>query len=61
MAADPKETVTRLIEEVINGGDLELIEELHVPEMVGPARRWIVPFRTDPGLAEALTTWFGPP
>jgi SnoaL-like polyketide cyclase len=45
MAADPKKTVTRLIEEVINGGDLGLIEELYVPEMVGPARRWIAPFR----------------
>jgi predicted SnoaL-like aldol condensation-catalyzing enzyme len=45
MAADPKETVIRLIEDVINGGDLDLIDELCVPEMVGPARRWITPFR----------------
>jgi predicted ester cyclase len=45
MAADPKQTVVRLITEVINGGDLELIDELYAPEMVAGARRWIGPFR----------------
>ena len=46
MAPDPKATVTRLIEEVINGGDLELIHELYAPAMAAPARRWIAPFRS---------------
>jgi SnoaL-like polyketide cyclase len=45
MPADPKETVIRLIEGVVNGGDLDLIDELYVPEMMGPARRWVAPFR----------------
>ncbi len=44
-AADPKQTVTRLIDEVINGGELDLIDELYAPEMADPARRWIAPFR----------------
>jgi predicted ester cyclase len=42
---DPKETVVRLIEEVMNGGKLDLIDELYAPEMVAGARRWIEPFR----------------
>jgi hypothetical protein len=42
---DPKRVVTRLVEEVINAGRLDLIEELYVPEMVDPALRWITPFR----------------
>jgi predicted ester cyclase len=42
---DPKLTVTRLIEEVINGGRLELIPELYLPGMVASARSWIAPFR----------------
>ena len=45
MLTDPKQTVTRLIEGVINGGELELIDELYAPEMVAPAKRWIAPFR----------------
>jgi predicted SnoaL-like aldol condensation-catalyzing enzyme len=45
MASSPKETVTRLIVEVISGGELDLIDELYVPEMAAPARRWIAPFR----------------
>lgn len=42
---EPKQIVVRLIEEVMNGGDLELIEELYSPEMAAAARRWIAPFR----------------
>jgi predicted ester cyclase len=45
MSADPKQTVIRLIEDVINGGDLDLIDELFAAEMVDAARRWIAPFR----------------
>jgi predicted ester cyclase len=37
--------VRRLIEEVINNGRLELVDELYTPEMAKGARRWIAPFR----------------
>jgi predicted ester cyclase len=40
-----KEVVRRLIDEVMNGGRLELVDELYAPEMAGGARRWIEPFR----------------
>lgn len=40
-----KATVRRLIEEVLNGGRLEVIDELYVPELAVTARRWISPFR----------------
>jgi predicted ester cyclase len=40
-----KATVRRLIEEVLNGGRLELIDELYAPELAPAARRWIAPFR----------------
>ena len=43
--SDPKHVVARLIDEVINGGRLELIGELYTPEMAAGARRWITPFR----------------
>jgi predicted ester cyclase len=42
---DGKAIVTRLIGEVINGGDLEVIEEIYDPEMAAAARGWIEPFR----------------
>jgi hypothetical protein len=40
-----KATVRRLIEEVFNGGRLEVIDELYTPELAPAARRWITPFR----------------
>jgi predicted ester cyclase len=40
-----KVTVRRLIEEVFNGGHLEIIDELYAPELAPAARRWIAPFR----------------
>jgi predicted ester cyclase len=40
-----KVTVRRLIEEVFNGGHLEIIDELYAPELIPAARRWIAPFR----------------
>ena len=43
--SDPKHIVSRLIEEVINGGRLELIDELYTPAMAAGAKRWIAPFR----------------
>jgi predicted ester cyclase len=40
-----KATVRRLVEEVLNGGRLEVIDELYAPELAPAARRWIRPFR----------------
>jgi predicted ester cyclase len=40
-----KATIRRLIEEVLNGGHLELIDELYAPELAPAAKRWITPFR----------------
>jgi predicted ester cyclase len=37
--------VRRLIEEVMNAGRLDLIDELYAPAMAAGARRWITPFR----------------
>jgi predicted ester cyclase len=45
MAANPKDTVVRLIEEVMNRGNLDLLDELCTREMAGAARQWIGPFR----------------
>jgi predicted ester cyclase len=40
-----KAVVRRLITEVLNGGHLEVIDELYASELTGAARRWITPFR----------------
>jgi predicted ester cyclase len=44
-AEDPKAVVRRLIDEVLNGGRLEMIDDLYTPQMAPGARRWIAPFR----------------
>ena len=33
------------VSEVLNGGHLEVIDELYAPELAPAARRWIAPFR----------------
>jgi predicted ester cyclase len=43
--AENKAVVSRLIDEVLNAGRLELIDELYAPGMAAGARRWIEPFR----------------
>jgi hypothetical protein len=40
-----KAIVRRLVAEVLNGGRLEVIDELYVPDLAPTARRWITPFR----------------
>jgi hypothetical protein len=40
-----KAVVRRLVEEVLNGGRLEVIDELYAPAIVPEARAWIAPFR----------------
>jgi hypothetical protein len=37
--------VGRLIDEVINAGRLDIIDEIYTPQMAPAARRWISPFR----------------
>ena len=45
MSMDPKSVVRRLIEDVINGGRLDVIDELYTAAMARGAHRWIAPFR----------------
>lgn len=45
MPEDAKRIVRRVIEDVISGGDLELIDELFTERMAARARRWFTPFR----------------
>jgi predicted ester cyclase len=40
-----KAIVRRLVEEVLNGGQLEVVDELYVPELAAGAKRWIGAFR----------------
>jgi predicted ester cyclase len=40
-----KTVVRRLVAEILNGGHLEVIDELYTPELAPAARRWIAPFR----------------
>jgi predicted ester cyclase len=44
-SAANKEVVRRLVDEVMNDGRLDVLEELYAPELAGAARRWIEPFR----------------
>ena len=40
-----KAVVRRLVNEILNGGQLEVIDVLYAPELAPAARRWIAPFR----------------
>lgn len=40
-----KAVVRRLVNEVLNGGNLDVINELYAPAMAKGAQRWIAPFR----------------
>ena len=46
MSAQNKAIVRRLVEEVLNGGRMEVIDELCAPALAGDAKAWIAPFRT---------------
>jgi len=41
-----KQVVRRLIDAVMNGGDLDVLDELYVPRLVQGVKRWIEPFRS---------------
>ena len=43
--APGKALVRRLIEDVINGGDLDALDAICTPEMATGSRQWIAPFR----------------
>jgi predicted ester cyclase len=40
-----KALVTRLVHEVLNSGQLDVIDELYASELAPAARHWITPFR----------------
>lgn len=40
-----KTIVRQLIDEVMNAGRLDMIDELYAPTLASAARRWIAPFR----------------
>ncbi|MGC4940012.1 ester cyclase [Kribbella sp. DT2] len=41
-----KAVVQRLVDDVLNGGDLDLIDDLYTPDQAPAAREWIAPFRS---------------
>jgi predicted ester cyclase len=45
MSERNKAVVRRLVDEVLNGGRLEAIDELYAPALAPAAKRWIAPFR----------------
>ena len=38
---DPKQVVRRLIDDVMNRGDLSAVDELYAPQLAPVARRWV--------------------
>jgi hypothetical protein len=45
MSESTKAIVRRLVDEVMNGGRMDLMDELYSAELAPGARRWITPFR----------------
>jgi predicted ester cyclase len=45
MSEGNKAVVRRLVNEVLNSGNLDLVDELYAPELAPAARKWIIPFR----------------
>ena len=45
MSEENKAVVRRLVEEVLNAGRIEVIDELYAPALALEAKRWITPFR----------------
>jgi predicted ester cyclase len=40
-----KDIVRRLVDEVMNGGRMDAVDELYSPGLAAAAKRWIAPFR----------------
>jgi predicted ester cyclase len=45
MSETNKAVVRRLVDEVMNNGNMGLIEDIYTPRLAPTARRWIAPFR----------------
>lgn len=45
MSEQNKAVVRRLLDEVMNAGRMDVIDELYAPRLARAARRWIAPFR----------------
>ena len=45
MSEQNKAAVRRLVDEVLNGGRLDAIDELYAATLAPDAKRWIAPFR----------------
>ena len=45
MSEQNKALVRRLVDEVLNGGRMEAIDEIYADDLAPAARRWITPFR----------------
>ena len=43
-APEPKQVVRRLIDDVMNGANLDAVDDLYSPRLAATARRWIQPF-----------------
>jgi predicted ester cyclase len=41
---DPKDVVRRLVDEVMNHGNLNVLEDLYSPRLAAAARGWVEPF-----------------
>jgi len=53
-----KALVRRLVDQVINGGKLDLVEELFAPELAEPVRQAFTSFRAAfPTGGRRLSTW----
>ena len=46
MTERSKDVVRRLVDEVLNAGRLDVVEELYAPSLAAAAKRWISPFRS---------------
>ena len=42
--SEPKQVVRRLIDEVMIGADLDVLDDLYAPRLAASARKWIEPF-----------------
>jgi predicted ester cyclase len=45
MSEQNKDVVRRLIEEVMNAGHMDVVDDLYAPRLALAAKRWIAPFR----------------
>lgn len=43
-SSDPKSVVRRLVAEVMNAGNIDVLDELYAPRPAAMARRWVEPF-----------------